>query len=457
MASPGAAQATLSFDAWKEGKVAPTRHEVPVIAPRPESRLQALQAVSSRLRKTLIHPNRRGTLHGLRYAPDGKQLIAADYPGGDVLVWDSETGKQRMQIETGFSWDQHFVSPDWKVLYKARLTRRKHSRLERDGKPWISWDCAGEVRAWDLATGRLSRIFRHSPPRGIDLVTLAPDGATFVTSEEVSGQSPGRPKCSSSLWPVKTGRYRLLPEDLSRLVVYSPDSRTLAAVALQEERFMTAIRLFDSTTAQRKLSIPLAGERFPGLSLAFSPDGRLLAGQFRNYMTGQSRLKLWDAATGGELAVIEGAKNEYFGWLMFSPDGGTLAAANARVGTPSKLFLFDVPGRKLVKTVLLEEKAMVRALAFSPDSRWLAVPTQAIPADLRRPEPEEVPQPRIHLLDVAAGVVRETLVAPPAFTISVCFSPDGKTLAAGGLGKVLLFDMTKRPGLTSAGQRNEGE
>jgi WD40 repeat protein len=46
---------------------------------------------------------------------------------------------------------------------------------------------------------------------------------------------------------------------------------------------------------------------------------------------------------------------------------------------------------------------------------------------------------------VATGEVRETIVSPPAFPETVCFSPDGQTLATSGNGCVLLWDLTDPP------------
>src|SRR5262249_45397116 len=136
------------------------------------------------------------------------------------------------------------------------------------------------------------------------------------------------------------------------------------------------------------------------------------------------------------------------------------AATNWR-GEQRKLFLFRVRDRQLSKTIILGREAKGESLSasspvFSPDGKWLAVVTQALPKQTRTSgaDPSDFAQPRIHLIEVAAGEIRETLVAPPAFPWSAAFSPDGKTLATAGHGRVLLWDMTKPPGsLQTAGTR----
>ncbi len=170
----------------------------------------------------------------------------------------------------------------------------------------------------------------------------------------------------------------------------------------------------------------------------------------------QSWMKWWDAATGREVASFECAKNEAFTYVCLSPDGKTLAALNwtpfkGQRGDTRKLFLFSVPEKRLTRTVVLCEKSegqkpVVTRPAFSPDGKWIAVLTRTVPEketdDL---DPHDVPQPRILLIEAASGAIRETMISPQCFSNDVCFSPDGSTLATGGLGRVLLWDMTKMP------------
>jgi WD40 repeat protein len=278
-------------------------------------------------------------------------------------------------------------------------------------------------------------------------MNLSPDGSTFVTFERLSGEPDrgGVPKRYASLWDIKTGQYRPLPAGINYLAVFTPDGRTLAAPDEIAGGRTNTIKLIDVASAKERVSIPLGEkEAGPGYILgyiAIAPDSKLLVGDVRA-KTG-SRLGLWEPATGRAVGSFAGGQNDVFLYMAFSPDSRTLAVTNWARSGQSKLFLFDLPGRRLVKTLLLAEKAIAHRPVFRPDGKWIAVPTQEYPDDLRRDLPvEELPQPRIHLIDVAARVVRETWIAPQGFATSACFSPDGRTLATGGSGRVLLWDMT---------------
>ena len=70
----------------------------------------------------------------------------------------------------------------------------------------------------------------------------------------------------------------------------------------------------------------------------FSPYGKLLA------TTGlDEALKLWEVATGGEVATLKGHRDR-IQWVEFSPDGSTLATASR----DNSIKLWDIPGRPAV-------------------------------------------------------------------------------------------------------------
>jgi WD40 repeat protein len=400
---------------------------------------------------------------GLRYSPDGKRLIAGGYPGGTVQLWDAVTGKQLTKVEVGYGYrgsvDYFFLTPDWKTLFASR-SKSKYAQIEKDGKKLIRWEFEGDVLAWDVDTGTLRETFRHNPPRRFGYMTLAPDGASFLTAEELPGETERQPPRAASLWDVKAKRPQGLPECSIYYGRFSPDGKTLAAPVSDGDGYSTAIKVFDVATAKEKLSIPVAEKNAHASVWGYSPDGKLLIGNLtvypkrRDYQNAQSCLKIWDAATGAEAASFAAEeKDTALIYTAFAPDGKSFAAVTSGSARP-KLCLFDVPGRKLVKAVPLpvqateNERVLIREPAYSPDGRWVAVVTQLIPKDVRGSDlkEEDVPQPRVHLVDVAECVARETLVEPQGFSGAACFSPDGKTLATAGRGKILLWDMSKPPG-----------
>jgi hypothetical protein len=77
------------------------------------------------------------------------------------------------------------------------------------------------------------------------------------------------------------------------------------------------------------------------------------------------------------------------------------------------------------------------AVVPAPPAAWACTTTCSAPS--QRIEWRTAPT---GLIDVATGTLREILVAPPGFPRSACYSPDGRTLATGGLGRVLLWDLS---------------
>jgi Tol biopolymer transport system component len=109
------------------------------------------------------------------------------------------------------------------------------------------------------------------------------------------------------------------------------------------------------------------------------------------------------------------------------------------------VYVFDVPTGEALTVLKVAKNAGLRGPVFSPDSRRLAVAAQEVPEEFKQEpdvNPADMPQPRVFLVDLAAGGESETIVCPHGTVGDLAFSPDGKLIALGAYGCVWLFDAT---------------
>src|SRR5262249_30221565 len=109
-------------------------------------------------------------------------------------------------------------------------------------------------------------------------------------------------------------------------VAFSPDGKLLASgggggLEEQGKALPGEIKLWDAQTGQ-KIRTPIGHTR-QVLSVAFSHDGKLLASASED-----KTVKVWDAQTGREIHTFKGHTGGVKS-VAFSPDGKLLASASA--------------------------------------------------------------------------------------------------------------------------------
>jgi WD40 repeat protein len=177
-------------------------------------------------------------------------------------------------------------------------------------------------------------------------------------------------------------------------IAFSPDGRLLATGS--QDR---AARLFDAASGRE---IARFGHGEWVADVAFSPNGRWLA-----TASADNAARLIDVATAREQSLIQ--HDGEVRRVLFSPDNRFLATASldrtARIIDPAT-------GRELER---VPHDGAVNAIAFSPDSRVLATGSRDRLA---------------RLVDTGTGKV-QTLIEHAAWVFSVAFSPDGRLVATG--------------------------
>jgi WD40 repeat protein len=409
----------------------------------------------------------------LAFFPDSKRLVSA---GGDrvLRIWDI-TAKKPIQEIAGHELPvlSVAVDPDGKVLVSGAADRSVRGWDPDSGKQLWSWTgksavCSvairpgaktmavgtadGTLHVLDISGGSPKEMMTTSAhvagvagiaysPDGSKLATAGGDGATRIWTIDDDGQPTalarfeGQPKTGSSsgfsplsgiafspdnrfvatvgadtvvrIWDVQTkAEVRGLRghTEWATAVAFGPDSRLLVSGGADK-----AVRVFELTPQEGGAT---AGHLLPTNAVAIDPTGKIAA-----TASVDETIKLWDLATGKEIATLIGNSDTPYtvtflgpktvvmggtlptrdtGWLhvwqtdpprvnntiatgevylaVGLADGSKIAAWSARpvVGGTNKNSMYEVFDRDGKPLASLADKGReVRAATFSADLTWV--------------------------------------------------------------------------------------
>ncbi len=282
--------------------------------------------------------------HNLAFSPDSK-LLATGTSVLTVRIWQVDTGKELHRwkgysLVEGDSFGVTWLdfAPDGKTLFYPSgvalhqcdwATGKEIRRFENvmgpvavlsDGKLVAAEGTHNDIRLLDPATGKDLCPQRRIGP--FEPVLFSPGGkrVTWTTRESVRrrDEATGKEFWDSHptlhLWDLDRGKEVGRLDGAAAPLAFTPDGRLLAAFESHK-----TIRLWDTTTGK-----PLRRFEQEGVSwFAFTPDGKTLATG-----DGQRAACLWDVATGKQVRRFEGS-----GVLIFSEDAQTVASASHKGGT----------------------------------------------------------------------------------------------------------------------------
>ncbi len=238
----------------------------------------------------------------IEYSPDGRRLAVGGQNGG-VGLWDAGSGDRVGALLLG-----------------PRGPKRNNDHSVQalafgNGGLLAAASTGGRVRIWDLE----GREPIDPPPRLTPFVmglAFSPDGSQLAIP--FGGRGGDKPD-GVEIWDVRGDERlaRLRSDGEVRSVAFSADGRLLAGGQLDGNVHLWA------TDGWRRLGAPLVSGGGEALSVAFSPDGRSLASSHNN----GGRVVLWDVESQQPVgSALPGLRN--WATARFTPDGDRLFAVS---------------------------------------------------------------------------------------------------------------------------------
>jgi len=362
------------------------------------------------------------------FSPDGRSL-AAGTSGANVLVWSLATRQVTAKLHhpqpvTSVTWDgpgriaaagadgtvSLWALPSAVLAINSAPTQLAYG----PGGGTLAVGGDGSVQLWDTASRTLLASRPLPPTMYANATTFRPANAGGALLAVAVSNGTVELLNGSTLAPVAPPLKVISGAGAAESAAFSPDGRLLATGADDG-----SVRLFDVTNPAhpRQLTVVRgAGNTDPIYTVVFAPDGKTIAAASVN----TDSVQLWQLTSRDGLVPAGpdlGGMASYPIGLAFTPDSRTLAIGNS----DKNVYLWDVaspahPRRLAVP--LTGPSGQTWAVAISPGGKTLAAGANDGTVWLW------------NLADPAHPAPIATLSGLPGHVFSVAFSPDGSQLAA---------------------------
>jgi WD40 repeat protein/DNA-binding SARP family transcriptional activator len=303
---------------------------------------------------------------GFALSPDGRALAVARLDGRVNLI-DAETLRKTGSFEAFHPFETRLRPEGQQGVLRGRKTPAIAIEYTPDGRRLAVAGGRGLVGLWDAGSGRRIGGLLHSPSPGGRCAGLPTFSPCFEATVQALGVGNGGVLAAAEvggtvrIWDLGSRKLTGPPLHLPRIVLgmaFSPDGSQVA-ITTGWSSTDPEVQVRDPRTGELLARIPTGNEV---RSVAFSPDGRLLAG-------GQvdGSVVLWETDGGRQVGRALALRPAPALGVDFSPDGRTLAVSH----DDGSVVLWDIESQEPIGSPLRTSNGHWVTARFTPDGTRL--------------------------------------------------------------------------------------